>query len=331
MSPLLGKKTAQMREAAAAAGVGETQGTPLRVVPSEQPVAERRSAAALVSLLRPHQWLKNLLVLLPVFLSHQWNNSAVVRDALLAFVCFCATASAVYVSNDLCDMEADRRHATKRFRPLAAGTVSKPTAVVMIVLLLGFAAALVARLPLAFGITLLVYFVVSSLYSLYLKTKVILDICVLAGLYTIRLFAGGAATHIRISEWTLAFAMFCFLGLAAVKRYTELHSLPEEPQQVFRRGYQRSDQITVQVLGMTSMMMSVLVLALYLHSPEVVVLYHRPDMLWLMCPVLMYWFGRVWIAASRGNMHSDPIVFAIRDKVSLMAAGIIVAIGLLCK
>ena len=329
MSTLAGNKTARTQAAAAASGDGE--GTPLRVVAAERPAKERRSAAPVLSLLRPHQWLKNLLVLVPVFLSHQWTNPGIIRDALLACVCFCATASAVYVTNDICDAEADRTHPSKRFRPLAAGTVSKRTAILMAVLLLALAATLAVRLPLGFGITLLVYFIVSSLYSLYLKTKVILDICILAGLYTIRLFAGGTATHIRISEWTLAFAMFCFLGLAAVKRYTELQSLPDEPQQLLRRGYQRSDQITVHVLGMTSMRLSVLVLALYLHSPQVEVLYRRPEMLWLMCPVLMYWFGRVWIVASRGNMHSDPIVFAIRDKVSLMAAGIIVAIGLLCK
>ena len=330
MSPQLRKETAPA-QAAPATATGDAPGAPLRVVAAEQPVAERRSVAPVLSLLRPHQWLKNLLVLVPVFLSHQWNNADILRDALLAFVCFCATASAVYISNDLCDIEADRKHATKRRRPLAAGTVSKRTAVILIVLLLGVAATIATRLPLGFGITLLVYFVVSSLYSLYLKTKVILDICILAGLYTIRLFAGGTATHIRISEWTLAFAMFCFLGLAAVKRYTELQTLPDDPKQLLRRGYQRSDQVTVHVLGMTSMMLSVLVLALYLHSPEVIVLYRRPEMLWLMCPVLLYWFGRVWIVASRGNMHSDPIVFAIRDKVSLMAAAVIVAIGLLCK
>jgi 4-hydroxybenzoate polyprenyltransferase len=209
--------------------------------------------------------------------------------------------------------------------------VSKSTAVIVALALLAFAIALTLQLPLGFGLTILVYFVVSSLYSLVLKTKVILDICILAGLYTIRLFAGGAATHIRISEWTLAFAMFCFLGLAAVKRYTELLTLPESPTQLVRRGYQRSDQMTVHVLGMTSMMLSVLVLALYLHSPEVMVLYRRPELLWLICPVLLYWFGRVWIVAGRGNMHSDPIVFAIRDKVSLLSAALIVAIALACK
>ena len=290
-----------------------------------------RSARAILRLLRPHQWLKNLLVPLPVLLGHQWNNFGVVRDALLATACFCAAASAVYVTNDLLDVEADRKHATKRFRPLASGAVSKTTAVIAALLLVLLAFVLALRLPWGFGVTLLVYFIVSSAYSVYLKTKVILDICILAGLYTIRLFAGGAATHIRISEWTLAFAMFCFLGLAAVKRYTELQRMTEDASPLLRRGYRRGDQPIVLALGMTSMMVSVLVVALYLNSPEVVVLYHRPEVLWLICPVMLYWFGRIWIIAGRGAMHADPIVFAIRDWVSLAVAAVILAIGLLSR
>ena len=329
MSSTTEKGTATAKSAVLPAAERGVSGATVAVTAAEK--RQRSTARALLLLLRPQQWLKNVLVLLPVPLSHQWNNYSVVRNAVLAAVCFCATASAVYVTNDLCDVEADRNHPSKKRRPLAAGTLSKRTAVFVALALLAIAIVLAVRLPLAFAATLLVYFVVSSLYSLYLKTKVILDICILAGLYTIRLFAGGAATHIRISEWTLAFAMFCFLGLAAVKRYTELQSLPDEPDPLTRRGYQRTDQVTVQILGMTCMMLSVLVLALYLHSPEVVILYRHPDILWLVCPVLLYWFGRVWIVASRGNMHSDPIVFALRDRVSLMAAALIVLIGLVCK
>jgi 4-hydroxybenzoate polyprenyltransferase len=291
----------------------------------------RSWTGSVLSLLRPHQWVKNLLVPLPVLLGHQWKNHEVVQNALIATACFCVAASAVYVINDLLDLEADRKHARRRLRPLAAGTISNPTAMLIALLLLVLAAFLAAHLPLDFAVTLLVYFAVSTLYSLYLKTKVVLDICVLSGLYAIRLFAGGAATHIRISEWTLAFAMFCFLGLAAVKRYTELQTLTDSPAQLLRRGYQRTDQLTVQVLGVTSMMLSVLVLALYLHSPEVMVLYRHPEWLWLICPVLLYWFGRVWIVAGRGMMHSDPIVFALRDRASLLSAIVIVAIGLACK
>ncbi len=293
--------------------------------------SNRRTAMPVLQLLRPHQWIKNILVFIPLLLAHEWKNPVLVRNTILATIAFCAAASAVYVINDLFDIEADRNHARKRLRPLAAGTVSKGAAIAVAAALLLLAGGLASRLPNAFGLTLLIYFLVSSLYSLYFKKKVILDICVLAGLYTIRLYAGGAVTHIPISEWTLAFAMFCFLGLAAVKRYTELQTLTEDPRQLMRRGYQRSDQVTVQILGMSCMMMSVLVLALYLRSPEVMMLYRRPDLLWLICPVMLYWFGRVWIVASRSNMHSDPIVFAIRDRASLIAAALIVLIGLLCK
>lgn len=298
---------------------------------SGRPQPSKKPGASLVSLLRPHQWIKNLLVLVPMLLAHQWTNAVVVEHALLAAACFCATASAVYVLNDLLDIEADKLHARKKLRPLAAGTVSKTAAVGLAILALAVAGFLASRLSLSFALTVLLYFVVSSLYSLYLKTKVILDICVLAGLYTIRLFAGSIATQIPISEWTLAFAMFCFLGLAAVKRYTELETLSDGPAQLVRRGYRRADQTTVQALGIASMMMSVVILSLYLHSPEVMVLYRRPQLLWLVCPVLLYWFGRLWIVAGRGMMHSDPIVFAVRDRTSLMVAAVIVIIGFVCK
>jgi 4-hydroxybenzoate polyprenyltransferase len=288
-------------------------------------------ARAMLHLLRPHHWVKNMLVLLPVLLAHRWGDLAVTRKALLAVGCFCLTASAGYITNDLLDVDADRKHATKRLRPLAVGEVSMRAAVALGCGLFVVVFALLPRLSLAFRICLLVYFLVSILYSLYLKKKVLLDICTLAGLYTIRLFAGGAATNIPISEWTVAFAMFCFLGLAAVKRYAELQALLPEGGLLVRRGYEPSDQSTVHILGLSSMMLAVLVLALYLHSPEVTALYRHPDALWLICPVLLYWFGRIWIIAGRGKMNSDPILFALRDRTSLLAAAVIVAIGLMCK
>ena len=298
---------------------------------SSSPGKQRSRWRAMLALMRPHQWFKNVLVLVPVALSHQWNSPGVVRHALQAAVCFCLAASAVYVTNDLVDIEADKNHRSKRLRPLAAGEIGRSGAILLAAALFVAAGVTALNLSLSFQLTLIMYVAVSLLYSFYLKTKVILDICTLAGLYSIRLFAGGAATSIRISEWTLAFAMFCFLGLAAVKRYSELRELPQETTYLSRRGYAQTDQSTVQALGMTSMMVSVLVLALYLHSPEVTALYRHPQLLWLICPVMLYWFGRIWILAGRGWMHSDPILFAVRDRTSLLAAAVIVAIGLLCK
>lgn len=292
---------------------------------------EQRTIAPLFYLLRPHQWLKNILVLLPVILSHSWNNSVVMSHALRATACFCLTASATYILNDFLDLHSDREHDRKKLRPLAAGTVSLRAAIIMAVVLLAAAILLAVKLPLSFDIILAVYLFSTTLYSLYLKTKVILDICTLAGLYTIRVFAGGAATGIPISEWTAAFAMFCFLGLAAVKRYAELQALPKNVNLNTRRGYEPGDQSTVQVLGLSSMMISVLVLALYLRSPEVLLLYRHPQMLWLICPFLLYWFSRTWVVAGRGRMDSDPIIFALRDRASLIVAAIIISIGFFCK
>lgn len=290
-----------------------------------------RAIAPLFYLLRPHQWLKNILVLLPVLLSHTWNNWAISSKALLATVCFCLTASATYIFNDFLDVHSDREHDHKKLRPLAAGTVTTRAAMILAVTLLVASIFLAVKLPLSFGIMLGVYFLSTILYSLYLKTKVILDICTLAGLYTIRLFAGGSATAIPISEWTAAFAMFCFLGLAAVKRYSELQASPETGELTTRRGYEQVDKSTIQVLGLSSMVMSVLVLVLYLRSPEVTLLYRHSEMLRLICPVLLYWFGRIWVVAGRGRMHSDPIIFALRDRASLIAAAVIITIGFVCR
>jgi len=286
-----------------------------------------RTIAPLFSLLRPYQWSKNVLVLLPVLLSHTWNNWPIARKALLATICFCLTASATYIFNDFLDIHSDREHDHKKLRPLAAGTVTTTAAMTLASIVLLAAISIAVKLPLSFDIMLAVYLLSTILYSLYLKTKVVLDICTLAGLYTIRLFAGGAATGIPISEWTAAFAMFCFLGLAAVKRYAELQAWTESGEVTTRRGYEIVDKSTIHALGLSSMVISVLVLALYLRSPEVTLLYRHSDMLRLVCPVLLYWFGRIWILAGRGRMHSDPIIFALRDRTSLIAAAVIVAIG----
>lgn len=177
-------------------------------------VAPRRgSARAMLQLLRPHHWVKNILVVVPVLLAHEWGDAGVTRKALLAVVCFCLTASAGYIVNDLVDLEADRKHATKRLRPLVTGEVSPRAAIVLVCGLTIGVLALLPRLSYAFKAYLLIYFCVTLVYSFYLRRKVLLDICTLAGLYTVRVLAGGAATGIPISEWTLAFAMFCFFRL----------------------------------------------------------------------------------------------------------------------
>ena len=292
-------------------------------------VSSRRSsrAAALVRLLRPHQWVKNLLVFVPVVLDHKLFHGPTMAKAGLAFVAFCCAASSAYILNDILDLEADRRHPTKRHRPFASGALQPAIGLALVPGLL--AAALVVSwtwLPRGFAALLALYVVLTSIYSLYLKRVAVLDVILLAGLYTLRVLAGIAATKVRFSTWLLAFAMFLFLSLAFLKRYTEVSAMEggaTEP--VRRRGYQRGDREWLGSMGGASGYLSVLVLALYINSDQVVALYRLPLMLWLVCPLLLFWIGRMWLLAHRGKIHDDPIVATVRDPASYLI-GLLVAL-----
>ena len=283
----------------------------------------RRHLAALVRTLRPHQWVKNLIIFVPLLTSHQLGNFALLSAAVLAFAAFSLAASAVYVLNDLLDLEADRRHATKRHRPLAAGELEAPAGFGLLGggLLLG--GLLAAQLPAAFAGVLALYLVLTTTYTLRLKQIVLVDVFCLAGLYTLRLVAGHAATGVRYSPWLLAFSMFLFLSLALVKRFTELRALGQsQVNAVPGRGYLAEDRQILAILGLGSGGLAVLVLALYVHSPEVAGLYAHPLLLLAVCPLLLYWISRVWLLAHRGLVHEDPIVFALRDRASYLIGGL---------
>jgi|SRR5271157_1447744 len=287
-----------------------------------------RAQVSLFRLLRPHQWAKNVLLVLPVITAHRiWDRWAWLA-ALWSIVAFCSTASAVYIINDLLDVSTDRRHSSKRNRPLAAGMLAIPTATGVAIGLLFFGSLFAALLPPAFGGLLLLYFVLTTAYSLYLKRKLIIDVVCLAALYTLRIMAGGAATSIAISSWLLAFAMFFFLSLAFVKRYTELIGLTNRPShiEVTGRGYVPVDLELVRSVGPASGYLSVLVLCLYINSPDVVILYRHPQLLWLICPILLYWITRVWFLAGRERMHDDPVYFALSDRTSLIAGALSAAV-----
>jgi 4-hydroxybenzoate polyprenyltransferase len=275
-----------------------------------------RTAAGTVRL---HHWTKNLLVFVPIVLNHH-ASTAVLGKAAYAFLAFCCCASSVYIFNDFVDLRPDRRHPLKRNRPLAAGDISARAGVATAVALLSAAAALVTLLPLLTGLYLAGYCALNVAYSLYLKRQLILDVLALAGMYTIRVLAGGAATGIPISIWTLAFSLFLFLSLAQAKRYAELRAAADRRDRpADNRGYQFSDLPQLAILGSTSGYLSVLVLALYLNSPEVRTQYRFPDLLWVMCLLLLYWISRVWVLTHRGQMHEDPILFAMTDRPSHLA------------
>ncbi len=272
---------------------------------------------ALVRALRPHQWVKNLIVFVPLITSHKFNDPALVACAALALVAFSLCASGVYVLNDLLDLEADRQHPTKRSRPFASGRLPLPAGFLLVAVMLGSSAAIGLCLPHYFVAVLALYLILTTSYSLRVKQLVLLDVFFLAGLYTMRLIAGHAATGVEYSFWLLAFSMFIFLSLALVKRYTELNWLRlQNKRETQGRGYNTDDLAVVAMLGIASGFMSVLVMALYVNSQEVRILYRHPTILLLMCPLLLYWISRIWLRAHRGQMHDDPIVFALKDPVS---------------
>lgn len=286
--------------------------------------APRSRAFALVQALRPHQWVKNLLVFVPVVLDHKLFHAETMSRAGTAFFAFCCAASSAYILNDVFDLEADRRHPTKRDRPFAAGTLSPVLGFVLVPALLALAVGASWWLPRGFLELLTLYVVLTSAYSLYLKRIAVVDVLLLAGLYTLRVLAGIAATGVRFSTWLLAFAMFLFLSLAFLKRYTEVSTMDgAATEQVRRRGYIRGDREWLGSMGGASGYLSVLVLALYINSEQVVALYRQPLALWLVCPLLLFWTSRMWLLAHRGQIHDDPIVATVRDPASYVIGALV--------
>ncbi len=267
--------------------------------------------------LRVHQWLKNCLVFVPLITSHRISEISVFFESVAAFVAFSFCASSVYLINDLLDLRADRGHDRKKKRPFAAGRIHLKIGALLVpvLLLLSWLVSLV--LPGAFREVLLAYFVLTLAYTFWLKQIVLVDIILLALLYTLRIIAGGAASGIVLSFWLLAFSMFIFFSLALVKRYSELSAVLQKNEvNVCGRGYQVEDMASLYHFGIASGYMSILVLALYIHSADVRLLYSHPQLIWLLCPLLLYWISRMWLLTGRHNMHDDPLLFAMRDRVS---------------
>jgi 4-hydroxybenzoate polyprenyltransferase len=269
--------------------------------------------------MRLHQWMKNLLVFVPLMAAHQYADTQRDALALMAFVIFSLTASSVYLLNDLVDVQDDRHHARKRNRPFASGALSLITGWAAWPVLLLVAVVLSAGLmPVLFSVSLGVYFVLTVAYSLQLKQLVVVDVLTLAALYTLRIIAGAAAIDVAVSFWLLLFSMFIFLSLALIKRYSELKVARDAGKigALRGRGYEPDDLELVSSLGGSAGFIAVLVLALYIQDGQAAHLYATPQVIWLACPVMLYWISRAWLIAHRGRMHDDPIVFALKDKVS---------------
>jgi 4-hydroxybenzoate polyprenyltransferase len=271
-------------------------------------------------MLRLHQWLKNVLLFVPLLAAHNLSDGAAWQRLIIAFLAFSLCASSVYIANDLLDLGSDRLHPRKRLRPFAAGLVPVWWGAVLAPLLCGLSMVLAAGVSTGFLLLLLAYFVLTCAYSLGLKRVVLIDCLTLAILYTLRIVAGGAAALLPISLWLLAFSVFLFLSLSFVKRFAELQvQFKQGSEKVHGRGYYTSDAPVVQALGVASGFASALVLALYLNSDAVLRLYPSPQWVWGTVPVLVFWVSWVWLQAHRGEMHDDPVIFAVKDRTSLLA------------
>ncbi|WP_245197526.1 UbiA family prenyltransferase [Jiella mangrovi] len=280
-------------------------------------------ARAALKAMRPHQWAKNVLVFVPVVLTHEFFNVSMLLSALVAFFAFSFAASAVYILNDLVDLTADRKHKTKRNRPFASGSLQIPHGLKLATGLFAGSLVLSLLLPWTFLGVLVAYLCATTAYSMFIKRMLLIDVLTLAGLYTTRIMAGVAATDVSVSFWLLAFSLFFFLSLALVKRYTELMDFGSGAERSKTgRGYVDADLETLAQAGMASGFASVMVLALYINSPEVLVHYNMPAMVWPLCPILLYIIVRIWVLARRGQMHDDPVVFILQDWRSQMMIAI---------
>ena len=278
--------------------------------------------------LRLHQWTKNLLLAVPAIASFTFFEPGVASQLILSFISFSLIASASYIFNDYIDLKNDRIHEIKKNRPLASGQVSTPVALLSSALLLLTGLALGFLAGSEFFLILLTYLVMTALYSLWLKRVTLIDCLMLAGLYTLRIIAGGAATDIEPSFWLLTFSIFFFLSVAWVKRYAELESARSQGLEVAPgRGYAVTDMPVILTFGSAAAGMAVLVSALYLDSAAIRNFYESPEVAWLAIPFLMYLIGRLWFKAHRGQMNQDPILFLVKDLPSLLA--VMVSAGIL--
>lgn len=281
-------------------------------------VTDAKSTKPYIKAVRPHQWLKNVLVFLPMVAAHQLDGVTFLLS-LLAFVSFSLVASSVYVLNDLLDLAADRAHPRKKNRPFAAGSIPIAHGTWMAIGLLVLGGLLAISISPEFLVAMVGYYLLTTAYSLNLKRRIVIDICVLSALYTARIIAGGIATGIPLSVWLLAFSVFFFLSLAAVKRQAELIDSAERGNlKASGRGYHVDDLPIISMIAIGAGYVSVLVMTLYVNSPDVVELYAHPEALWGVCAVLLYWITRTVMLAHRGHMHDDPVVYAAKDRISQM-------------
>ena len=282
--------------------------------------------------LRVHQWLKNLLILVPLIVSGQFISGDSIILSLLGFISFSCLASATYIINDLLDLDSDRNHSRKKNRPLAAGTITLVNGLVAATLLFIIAFTIASMLNVLFNLVLALYLALTLAYSLKVKQYIGMDVIALASLYTVRIIAGAVILSTTMSFWLLSFSMFVFLSLAIIKRCAELKYLQEANKtRTTGRDYHIDDYVVLMSIGTSSAMLSILMFCFYVNSNVLNDQYQQPTLLWLILPALCYWMMRMWIKTHRGEMHDDPIVFSLKDKGSIITVGFMGLIALLAQ
>lgn len=276
---------------------------------------------SILRLLRPHQWTKNILLFVAPTLGHHLTETGIMTTSAFAFATFCACASGMYVLNDLFDIYADRKHPRKCLRPIASGEVGIVAASILALLLIVGSAVAAWCISDAYLGIFAIYNATTFTYIILLKRLVILDILTLSGLYTLRIFAGSVATGVQVSNWLFAFSLLIFLSLALAKRYVELSDLAGRGEsQTIERGYFTNDAFVLLAFGAASSIGAIVILCLYISSDQVSLLYSRNNYLWITLPVFIYWILRLWIIARRGELHDDPLVWALQDRASYISA-----------
>lgn len=316
------------KHAAAAITVNAKQSLVARVssqfdLEKDFPANSENIVRSSIRAMRPYQWVKNLLLLVPLILSHKLEPELIVIS-LLAFIAFCLTASAIYIINDLFDLESDRGHKTKKTRPFAAGTLSIGYGITLSSALIAISILIALTINFNFFIILLLYLVITTTYTLLLKHIALIDVLTLTSLYTIRISAGAYAVNVEVSYWLLAFSVFIFLSLGLTKRYIELLNLFQDNKEA-ARDYTTKDLPVLLLFGVCSGFNSVLVLILYINDLHASKLYNYPSWLWIVAMTILYWINRIWLLAHRGVLNEDPVMFAIHDRISYMAALLIIS------
>lgn len=296
-----------------------------KIAPLLHEIPRAQNKRVWLQAIRIHQWVKNFLLFVPLLTSHNLTDPGKVVMSITAFLAFSFCASAVYILNDFFDLSDDRKHRTKHQRVFASGELSIVKGGMAFFVCLILASILGLIVSVKFLLVIGIYFFATLVYSLYLKFQMMVDIILLAALFTLRIIAGAVAIDVALSFWLLAFSMFIFLSLAIMKRYIELLHIKDTFAKKYKkaRGYYVSDINLLSSLGATCGCLAVLIMAFYVNSPDVVELYERQEVLWLICPLLLFWICRTWLKASRGTVDDDPIMFVIRDKVSWICALIV--------